>query len=177
MITEETMALIAEGSISALERLYRETYRQVFLYILSMTKDRHTAEDLMHDTYMRIFEKADRYQKGTSVETWMMTIARNIAYDHFRSRKKIIPLEECIAGDDSTYARDDSVRVLENIALETAIRELPDLNAEITVLYGICGYKHREIADILLIPEGTVRRRYRDAIRQLRNIMEGKRDE
>ncbi len=174
MDEDDIMLLIAEGNINALDQLYKGTYKKVFVFILSMTKCRHTAEDLMHDTYMRVFEKAKSYQIGTNASTWIMTIARNITYDYFRRTRKIIPIDEsftensaAISYDDSISIYDGSISIVENIDLENALKKLSILNAQIAVLYAVCGYKHREIAIILSMPEGTIRRRYKEAIRQL----------
>lgn len=167
------MALIAEGNINAFEQLYKNTYKKVFVFILSMTKCRHTAEDLMHDTYMRVFEKAKSYQIGTNVSTWIMTIARNITYDYFRKTKNIIPIGESFTENSAAISNDDSISTIENIDLENALKKLSMINAQIVVLYAVCGYKHREIAEILSLPEGTVRRRYKEAIRQLAIEMGG----
>lgn len=171
---DDIMALIAGGNINAFEQFYKDTYKKVFVFILSMTKCRHTAEDLMHDTYMRVFEKAKSYQIGSSVSTWVMTIARNITYDYFRRTKNIIPIDESFTEDSAAaISYDDSTNITENIDLEDALRKLSMLNAQIVVLYAVCGYKHREIAAILSMPEGTIRRRYKEAIRQLAVEMGG----
>lgn len=180
MNEDDMMALIADGNINAFEQLYKDTYKKVFVFILSMTKCRNTAEDLMHDTYMRVFEKSKSYQTGTSVSTWIMTIARNITYDYFRRTKNVIPIDTnstengaVTSYDESTNIYDASINIIENIDLEDALKKLSMINAQIVVLYAVCGYKHREIASILSIPEGTIRRRYKDAIRQLETELGG----
>jgi RNA polymerase sigma-70 factor, ECF subfamily len=173
MDEDEIMALIAEGNINAFEQLYKDTYKKVFVFILSMTKCRHTAEDLMHDTYMRVFERAKSYQIGTKASTWIMTIARNITYDYFRRTKNIIRIDESFAEDSAAISYDDSMSITENIDLEDALKKLSMINAQIVVLYAVCGYKHREIAEILLMPEGTIRRKYKEAIRKLAVEMGG----
>lgn len=177
MSDDEMIALIAEGNITAFEQLYRCTYKNVYAFILSMVKCRQTAEDLLHDTYMRIFEKASTYQIGTSLRTWIMTVAKNITYDYLRKVKPIVPYDEenqtentssCLPG---TYEN-----VIEHIELEKALEKLSELDSQIAILYAVCGYRHREIAQVLSIPEGTVRRRYRGAIKQLANAMGGEVD-
>ena len=173
MDEDEIIALIARGSINAFEQLYKDTYKKVFVFILSMTKCRYTAEDLMHDTYMRVFEKAKGYQIGTNASTWIMTIARNITYDYFRRTKIIISIDESFTEDNAAISHDDSINITENIDLENALKKLSMLNAQIVVLYAVCGYKHREIAEILSMPEGTIRRRYKEAIRLLAVEMGG----
>ncbi len=161
------IALIAGGNINAFELLYKDTYKKVFVFIFSMTKNRQTAEDLMHDTYIRVFEKARCYQIGTNLSTWIMTIAKNITYDYFRRSKNTIPIDESYMENSKAFSYDVSSSILENIDLENALKKLSRCNAQIAVLYAICGFKHREIAVILSIPEGTIRRRYKEATRQL----------
>ena len=180
MSEDAIMALISEGNINAFQQFYKDTYKKVFVFILSMTKCRHTAEDLMHDTYMRVFEKARSYQIGTNASTWIMTIARNITYDYFRRTKNTILLDEnfsensaSISYDDPISIYDDSISIIENIDLEEALKKLSVINAQIVVLYAVCGYKHREIATILSMPEGTIRRRYKEAISALKNELGG----
>jgi len=172
MSDDQIITSIANGKIAALEQLYNCTYKNVYAFIFSIVKCRHTAEDLMHDTYMRIFEKASTYQVGTCLRTWIMTIAKNITYDYFRKVKPILPFEEDQAQNASFKSYDISENVIEHVALEDALQKLSELDSQIAVLYAVCGYKHKEIAQILSIPEGTVRRRYREAIKQLADTIE-----
>jgi len=173
MSDDEIITSIADGKIAALEQLYNRTYKNVYAFIFSIVKCRHTAEDLMHDTYMRIFEKASTYQAGTCLRTWFMTIAKNMVYDYFRKAKTILPFEEDQAQNASLKPCDTPENVIEHVALENALKKLSDLDSQIAVLYAVCGYKHKEIAQILSIPEGTVRRRYRKAIKQLTEMIGG----
>lgn len=173
MSDDEIIALIADGNISAFEQLYNSTYQRVYAFILSMVKCRHTAEDLMHDTYMRVFEKVRSYKNGTSVNTWIMTIAKNITYDYFRKLKNNLSFDESLIEDNPAHQYDNDDNVMEHFEIEKALAKLSEIDAQIAVLYAVCGYKHREIAQILSIPEGTVRRRYRGAIKQLADAMGG----
>lgn len=176
MSDDELFALIADGNIGSLEQFYRSTYQSVFAFILSMVKCRHTAEDLMHDTYMRVFERAGQYQIGTNIKTWVMTIAKNITYDYFRKTKNILPFDESPTNDNTLEHYDSCDIYLKHFELENALVKLSGPDAQIAVLYAVCGYKHKEIAQFLSIPEGTVRRRYRKAIKQLAETIGGEAD-
>ena len=173
MSDDQIIALIADGSITAFEQLYSCTYKNIYTFILSIVKCRHTAEDLMHDTYMRIFEKASTYQIGTSLRTWIMTVAKNITYDYLRKMKPFVPYEENQAENISFYLSGSYENLIEHIVLEKALKKLSVHDSQIAVLYAVCGYKHKEIAQILSMPEGTVRRRYRQAIKQLADTIGG----
>ena len=157
MSDDEIVSMIAEGSIAAFEQLYTFSYKKVFVFILSIVKCRQTAEDLMHDTFMRVFDKASSYHSGTSVNTWIMTIAKNISYDYLRKVKPVLLFDEYTTENDQICQHDTYDHIIEHFELEMALAQVPELNAQIVVLYAVCGYKHREIAQILSIPEGTVR--------------------
>jgi RNA polymerase sigma factor (sigma-70 family) len=176
MSDDQVIALIANGSMVAFEQLYSCTYKNVYAFILSIVKCRQTAEDLMHDTYMRIFGKASSYQSGTSLGTWIMTIAKNITYDYLRKMKPLLAFDECQLENTIIHRNGIDENVIKHVELEKAFEGLPVLDSKIAVLYAVCGYKHREIAQILSIPEGTVRRRYRGAIKQLAEAMGGEED-
>ncbi|NJD03639.1 MAG: RNA polymerase sigma factor [Ruminiclostridium sp.] len=173
MSDDQIISSITDGNIAAFEQLYNCTYKNVYAFIFSMVKCRHTTEDLMHDTYMRIFEKASTYQIGTSLQTWIMTLAKNITYDYFRKVKPFVPFEDNGGENITFYLPGSCENVIEHIELEKALEKLSELDSQIAVLYAVCGYKHKEIAQILSIPEGTIRRRYRGAIKQLANAMRG----
>lgn len=173
MSDDQVIVMIANGSMVAFEQLYNCTYKNVYAFILSMVKCRHTAEDLMHDTYMRIFEKASSYQSGTSLRTWIMTIAKNITYDYFRKAKPLHAFDENQVDNNIFNIYDIDEKVIEHVELEKAFERLSGLDLQIAILYAVCGYKHREIAQILSIPDGTIRRRYRKAIKQLADAIGG----
>jgi RNA polymerase sigma-70 factor, ECF subfamily len=177
MSDDRMIALIAEGSVAAFEQLYSCTYKKVYAFIFSITKCRYTAEDLMHDTYMRIFEKASTYQIGSLLLTWIMTIAKNITYDYLRKMKSIVPFEDDQTENTATHLSGAYENMIEQIELEKALEKLSELDSQIAVLYAVCGYKHKEIAQILSIPEGTIRRRYRKAIKLLADAIGGIQDE
>lgn len=177
MSDDEIISSIAGGNIAALEQLYNCTYKSVYAFIFSMVKCRQTAEDLMHDTYMRIFEKASTYKIGTCLRTWVMTIAKNLTYDYFRKEKPIVQFDDSQVENETSYLAGSNEKAIIHIELEKALKELSELDSQIAVLYAACGYKHKEIAQILSIPEGTIRRRYRKAIKQLADAIGGVTDE
>lgn len=102
-----------------------------------------------------------------------MTIAKNITFDYFRKAKNIIPFDESPLKDSQANQfdiYDDAVNYLD---IEKSLLKLSETNSQIAILRAVCGYKHREIAQILSMPEGTVRRRYREAIKHLADAMGG----
>lgn len=76
---------------SVFHRLYDQYHQDVFQFLIYLVKDRHIAEDLMHEVYVRVFKAYGRFQGKSSEKTWLFSIAKNVAIDHFRKtavRKK-----------------------------------------------------------------------------------------
>lgn len=150
---------IAEGDLAALERLYREFRVAVFAVAFAVVRDRGLAEDVTHDTFVRVWERAGTYRPGTRPRAWVLAIGRNLAIDAVRSRTSRAQFGEVgdVSGSDP----------LERLQWIAAMSELAPREREIVVLHAIAGLTHREIAGELGLPEGTVRWKYRRALARL----------
>ncbi|RNF40526.1 RNA polymerase sigma factor SigX [Planococcus salinus] len=76
---------------SVFHRLYDQYHQDVFQFLIYLVKNRHLAEELMHEVYIRVFKAYDRFEGKSSEKTWLFSIAKNVAIDHFRKaavRKK-----------------------------------------------------------------------------------------
>lgn len=76
---------------SVFHRLYDEYHQDVFQFLVYLVKNKHAAEDLMHEVYIRVFRAYDRFEGKSSEKTWLFSIAKNVAIDYFRKtgvRKK-----------------------------------------------------------------------------------------
>jgi RNA polymerase sigma factor (sigma-70 family) len=94
MTTTPCFCAIAAGDTGALERLYRELRVAVFAVAVSVVRDRALAEDVLHDTFVRVCEKAHTYRPATRPRAWVLEIARNLAIDSVRRRARQRPLED-----------------------------------------------------------------------------------
>ena len=81
---DECIAKIANKSADALSDLYRETSTAVFGYALSILKNRHDAEDILHDLYVQIYQSAGQYKSSGKPMAWILTITRNLCMQKFR---------------------------------------------------------------------------------------------
>ena len=71
------------------DSLYRHESDRVYRYIFMLVRQSQSAEDLTHDTFLRAFRGINTFKNESSYATWLMKIARNVTYDHFR-RKRIV---------------------------------------------------------------------------------------
>ena len=76
------------------ESFYRENYPIVYGYLLSLSGDRHQAEELTAEVFLKAVEKIHTYDSKYKPSTWLCTIARNLYINECRRKKRTVPLTE-----------------------------------------------------------------------------------
>ncbi len=69
---------------SVFNRLYNDYHNDVFKFLIYLLRDRDQAEDLMHEVYVRVLKAYSGFEGKSSEKTWLFSIAKNVAIDHFR---------------------------------------------------------------------------------------------
>ncbi|MBT2642100.1 MULTISPECIES: RNA polymerase sigma factor SigX [Bacillaceae] len=72
---------------SVFDELYQKYHHDVFQFLFYMVKSRELAEDLVQEVYIRVLKAYDRFEGKSSEKTWLFSIAKNVAIDHFRKQK------------------------------------------------------------------------------------------
>ena len=165
---ESLILRIAEGDTAALEVLYRQTSSSVYGFALSILRDPTAAEDVMQDTFVSVMQSASSYHPAGKP---LLTIARNLALMRLRkAENKNVSFDELFHVEDPHNA----YRETENhMVLDKVLRLLTDSEREIVMLHALSGLKHREVADLLNIPQATAISRYNRALAKLRASMGG----
>lgn len=171
---DSAMVNLQNGDTNSLATIYELTYRGVFTFVLPIVKDYSIAEDVLEQTYILVYENASNYIKGTNVRNWILTIAKNIALNEVKKNKKISSFDYDAdqLTPDGLYSLDDS---LDTPIIKIANEILDEDEFKIVTMYTIGDYKHREIAEIMHLPLGTVTWKYKNALEKLKNEIE-KRD-
>jgi RNA polymerase sigma-70 factor (ECF subfamily) len=154
---EALLAAVARGDVDALERLYRELRVAVYGMALAVLRDRDGAEDVLHDTFVRVHDKAATYRPGSRPRAWVLAIARDLAIDAGRRRSR-----EPALGTVEPASSDESLLWVD------ALMALASDERAIVALRILGGLSHADIAEQLGLPAGTVRWKYRVALRRLR---------
>jgi len=162
LVDEELMARAAAGSDTAFEELYRRYARRLKgFFFLQLGGDEELAADATHDVFLRAYEARSRYQKGRSVSTWLFTIAYNICRNHYRSNAYEAQL---LATLDAEPISEQQIEVqLDEATLDEALAQvLAELPAPLHQLFSL-HYQEEltipQVAEIVGIPEGTVKSR------------------
>jgi RNA polymerase sigma-70 factor (ECF subfamily) len=152
----------------------------LYSFALRLARVRDDAEDLVSDTVLRAFERWEQYRLGTNIRAWLFTIL----YHVFVSRKRRIDAREVQEGDgeagwtvqDVVGEADPETRYYDSFLddeIVRAIDALPDEYRTAVVLSDIQEMRYAEIAQILGIPEGTVKSRLFRGRRMLQRRLRG----
>ena len=156
---------VANKDQAAFAQLYQESAPKLLSLILNLVNQDHArAEDILQDAFIKIWNKADKYQssKGSAI-SWMITVVRNQSFDYFRSVKSRPELVEEGDFEGIEYAAQHSnpdtlsIQAEQMAIFKSLLENLPELQQQAITQSLIYGYSHTEIADKLEVPLGTVK--------------------
>ncbi|PWM67806.1 MAG: RNA polymerase sigma factor [Clostridiales bacterium] len=166
---EGYIARIAEKDSSALAALYEKTKNAVYAYSLSVLKNTHDAQDILHDCFVAVYSSASEYKPLGKPMAWIMTIAKNLCLMKLRQNKRNADIPE---EDFEKYLdANDSLSGEDRLIIRECLTVLSDEERKIVVLHAVAGFKHREIAKFTGLALPTVLSKYSRAIKKLQKIL------
>ena len=153
------VALAQGGDRDAFEELYRLHFDRIYGYLQLSVGNRHDAEDLTNQTFIRMLESIDRFVwRQVPFSAWLFRIAHNLLIDHFRVSKRTTPEEEPERPDlVEASAEDEAMNAL---GQESMLKLIGGLSADqqqvLTLKFGF-DFANAEIAAILGKSEGAVK--------------------
>jgi len=140
----------------AQQLLYEQYYGPMMGVCLRYAGSRDEALDLLHEGFIKVFQRIDRYRPGTSLPSWIRTIIVNTCIDYYR--KMVRRRTEDIHEATQAYNDDpDALSQLTEQEILAAVQELSPAYRAVFNLYVVEGYSHKEIGDALQITESTSR--------------------
>ncbi len=155
------------GDLAAFEDLYRRHVDKVFGLCLRMVADRTRADDLTQEAFVRAWQKLGSFRGRSAFSTWLYRLTVNVVLGSLRSGRRERRLEA--AGADAAAVIDTHPG--RGIDLERAIASLPRQARTVFVLFDIEGYRHREIAAMTGLSEGTSKAHLHRARKLLREAL------
>ena len=167
------MIEVAAGNQPSLAALY-DRYASLMLALgLRIVGDRGAAEDLLHDVFVEVWQKAGDYDRSRgSVRAWLLLRMRSRALDRVRSahRRRTEQLEEGAADRIEGKHADPSASA-ERSLIRRALADLPDEQREVLELAYYEGLTTTEISEQVSVPVGTVKSRMNAARAKLRSVL------
>lgn len=175
---ERCIRAMNKGDRSGLKEVYEEYLPYIYGIVRGLLTSKEDAEDVTSEFFIRLWEKSDTYRPGSGHKGWLATIARNLAVDAIRKKRREEPMdlseEELLRAAEThtadTQGMEPSVedQVVENLTMEEALLSLKDTERQIVHMKLMGELTLQEIADIRGEPLGTVAWRYREALKKLR---------
>ena len=162
---------VAEGDASAFRQLYDASYGKVSRYVHKMVNDDSLADDILVQTYTVAWQKSASFKGTGKITTWLIGIARNIAFREFKKIKKYLPFEEEYSGADTESQFQVEVKST-NAALKAALQALKVKHREILELVFYQDFTYVEVAELIKVPVNTVKTRVFYAKQALKNVLE-----
>jgi len=185
-VEDELLDRCARGDPGAYRELVERMEKPLVSFIFRFVGERHAAEDLFQETFVRVVRTLGQFRPEASLSTWIYTIARNLSLDWLKSRRRhretamdqtvaeeggrVISFKEVLASglagpEARSEAGEDERRVTE------ALGTLAPAKREALVLRVYAGLPYAEIAKIVGSPVGTVKFRIHEAIQDLAKAM------
>jgi RNA polymerase sigma-70 factor (ECF subfamily) len=175
---EELAAQVERGESRALEALYDRYAALVLGISLRIVGDRATAEEVLQETFWRVWKRAASYQvqRGT-FSAWLFTIARNLALDAYRRTRVRPPTLAEVDGNDSLIDQvpdpdadvaAQSLLLLKQKQVREALATLPTSQRQVIEMAYFLGMTRQEIAEVTGEALGTIHTRARLALQKLR---------
>lgn len=163
------------GDMDAFEALYVRHHRRVYSLCLRMVANVTEAEDLTQEVFVHLFRKLGSFRGESAFTTWLHRLTVNHVLMHFRKRG--VRLERTTEEGDVPEQvevgsnRPESMPVIDRIALDKAIGQLPPGYRTVFVLHDVEGYEHEEVANLLGCSVGTSKSQLHKARMRLRQLL------
>lgn len=155
--------------------LFERHNRRVYSLCLRMTQNQSEAEDLAQEVFIQLFRKIGSFRGESAFTTWLHRLTVNQVLMHFR---KLKVRDEKTTADGETpdqtvlgTENPDRMPVVDRIALDNAIAQLPPGYRTVFVLHDVEGYEHEEIARMLNRSVGTSKSQLHKARLKLRRLL------
>jgi RNA polymerase sigma-70 factor, ECF subfamily len=170
------LGAVGRGDEVAFERLYEATRAKLYGVLLRILGNSTLAEEVMHETYLKVWRMADQFDPATaSPITWMVAMARNRAIDIVRKRGDVSIDEEPDAPEPTAEAPPPLARREMTAELKRLLSCLGRLDPEkqrIVLLAYYSGWSRDQLAVKLDIPVNTIKTWLRRSLLEIRECME-----
>ncbi|HEX2191529.1 MAG TPA: sigma-70 family RNA polymerase sigma factor [Longimicrobiaceae bacterium] len=169
----DLVAAVRRGSRAAAGRLAERYLRACRAVALGVVGEVAGAEDVCQDAFVYAIERIDDCRRPERFGAWLFQITRNRARNHVRDRRsgRMLDIDDVALADALPSPAEHAERAQLRERLLAALAQIPEERREVVLLHDLEGWTHREIAERLGLPPGTVRSHLHHARARLRGIL------
>lgn len=137
----------------SVESIYIDYFNDVYRFLLSLTRNHHTAEDLVQETFLRAYLFVENYS-GQNIKSWLLTVAYNAFIDYYRKQKRMELKKQSFFNRifDRKHTPEEAVILDEEVKeMLNMLEELSEKQKLAVILSDIQGLSYQEAADIMNI--------------------------
>lgn len=134
-----------------MDHIYKTYFNDIYRFLLSLSHNHHTAEDLVQDTFFRAYLYMES-NDGGNIKSWLFTVAHNVFIDYYRKQKRAIVKEPNFFSFifDKKSTPDDAVVIQEEIQeIFHLLKDLPKKHKTAILLYDFHDFSYKEAAEIM----------------------------
>ncbi len=167
-----------KGDMTAFEELYSRHHRRVYSLCLRMLQNTHEAEDLTQEVFIQLYRKIGSFRGDSAFTTWLHRMTVNQVLMHFR--KRTVKFEKTTEEGETpvqiVLGTENSMKmpIIDKIALDNAIAQLPAGYKNVFMLHDVEGYEHEEVAKILGCSVGTSKSQLHKARLKMQKLLKKK---
>jgi RNA polymerase sigma-70 factor, ECF subfamily len=174
-MTDFQLAEIAVGgNMAGFEEIYRRHHRRVYSICLRMLQNSQEAEDLTQDVFIQLYRKIGSYRGDSAFTTWLHRMTVNQVLTYFRKKNVKMSDEPKKSKKSAKTADPERMRIVDKIALDNAVAQLPVGYKNVFLLHDVEGFEHEEVARILGCSVGTSKSQLHKARLKLQKLLRKK---
>lgn len=165
---------------SVFHDIYSKYHQDLYQFVFYMVKNREEAEDLVQEVYIRVMKSYDRFEGKSSEKTWLFSIAKNVAIDHFRKQKgwkerifEKFDWDRQQVKDTSPLPEEEALQNEEIRKLYECLDQCSTNQRLVIVMRFLNGLSITETAEVLSWTESKVKTTQHRALKLLKTMMEG----
>lgn len=134
--------------MTKLEDIYNRYFKDVYLFTCSLAKDKHLAEDLTAETFLRAINSIDSFKGSCDIKVWLFQIAKNLYYSHVKKRKDTVELSSASEKEDDSDIEKTVLLAEASMKIHEILHRLPEPYKEVFSLRVFGELSFRQIGSL-----------------------------
>lgn len=134
--------------MTEMEEIYKRYFKDVYLFVYSLSKNQHIAEDITSETFLKAIDSLDSFKGKSDIKVWLFQIAKNSYYSYLRKNKHIEQTEKLPKETDDKNIEKKIIDKEESMSVHKILHSLSDPYKEVFTLRMFGELSYKEIGEI-----------------------------